>query len=317
MPFELALRYSTPLTPIADLDEVLREFLRHAVRPVSARARLVGSEQQSMPLLTQVVADVGIAHQRQTCGPARHERRNVLGDEVLVRERYHRQVLADHRGHLAAAVAGRIDDVFGLDGALRGIDAPASPGESPNSGHLRMTVNGCPALPRSFGEGLRELRRIEVAVVGIPQPQANVVELQERMTRADLRGREQLEADAESAPLGSDVTKLIHPVRSVREPDAAGAVIGDVGAGLPCKALVQLRRILLELQQAPGGGEVRAIARGVPGGACGELVALDEHDIGPAEPGEVIEGAAADRSPADDHDPRVASQHFTRLPAGS
>jgi len=28
MPFELALRYSTPLTPITDLDEVLREFLR-------------------------------------------------------------------------------------------------------------------------------------------------------------------------------------------------------------------------------------------------------------------------------------------------
>ncbi|MGB6501766.1 MAG: helix-turn-helix domain-containing protein [Thermoplasmata archaeon] len=28
MPFELALRYSTPLTPIPDLEEVLREFLR-------------------------------------------------------------------------------------------------------------------------------------------------------------------------------------------------------------------------------------------------------------------------------------------------
>jgi DNA-binding transcriptional ArsR family regulator len=28
MPFELSLRYSTPLTPISDLDEVLREFLR-------------------------------------------------------------------------------------------------------------------------------------------------------------------------------------------------------------------------------------------------------------------------------------------------
>lgn len=28
MPFELALRYSTPLTPVQDLDEVLREFLR-------------------------------------------------------------------------------------------------------------------------------------------------------------------------------------------------------------------------------------------------------------------------------------------------
>lgn len=28
MPFELELRYSTPLTPISDVDEVLREFLR-------------------------------------------------------------------------------------------------------------------------------------------------------------------------------------------------------------------------------------------------------------------------------------------------
>jgi predicted transcriptional regulator len=28
MPFELAVRYSTPLTPINDLDEVLKEFLR-------------------------------------------------------------------------------------------------------------------------------------------------------------------------------------------------------------------------------------------------------------------------------------------------
>ena len=28
MPFELSLRYSTPLTPISDLEEVLREFLR-------------------------------------------------------------------------------------------------------------------------------------------------------------------------------------------------------------------------------------------------------------------------------------------------
>jgi DNA-binding transcriptional ArsR family regulator len=28
MPFEIALRYSTPLTPISDYDEVLREFLR-------------------------------------------------------------------------------------------------------------------------------------------------------------------------------------------------------------------------------------------------------------------------------------------------
>jgi predicted transcriptional regulator len=28
MPFELSLRYSTPLTPLTDVDEVLREFLR-------------------------------------------------------------------------------------------------------------------------------------------------------------------------------------------------------------------------------------------------------------------------------------------------
>ena len=43
-------------------------------------------------------------------------------------------------------------------------------------------------------------------------------------------------------------------------------------------------------------------AGGVPGRARGELGALDQHDVGPAGLGEMIEHAAADDAAADDGD---------------
>ena len=39
----------------------------------------------------------------------------------------------------------------------------------------------------------------------------------------------------------------------------------------------------------------------VPGGALGQLVLLDQHDVGPAEPGQVVGDAAARDPAADDH----------------
>src|SRR5262249_59569452 len=113
------------------------------------------------------------------------------------------------------------------------------------------------------------------------------------------------------------VPELVDAVGAVREADAAGAVIGEVAPRLPRQPRVQCGRVLLELEDGPARREVGTVARGVPGGAGGELVALEQHGVGPAPPGEMIERAAADDSPADDHDPRGALQHFTRAPAGA
>src|SRR6185369_17855047 len=67
----------------------------------------------------------------------------------------------------------------------------------------------------------------------------------------------------------------------------------------------------LQLDDVPAGGEVRAIPRGVPGGAGGELVALQQQAIGPAELRQMIKRAAAHGAAADDHDPGVVRHLFS------
>src|SRR6266404_6070193 len=64
------------------------------------------------------------------------------------------------------------------------------------------------------------------------------------------------------------MSKLIDPVCGMGQPDAAGEMIVDVVADLLREPLVQARRVPLQLEDAPGGREVGAIAGRVPGRAC-------------------------------------------------
>src|SRR5437764_8398319 len=83
-------------------------------------------------------------------------------------------------------------------------------------------------------------------------------------------------------------------------------MIVDVVADLLREPPVQGGRIPLQLEDAPGGREVGAIAGRVPGGACRELVPLEQHHVRPTEPGEVVQRAAADRPATDDDDACLA-----------
>ena len=86
-----------------------------------------------------------------------------------------------------------------------------------------------------------------------------------------------------------------------REHDAACHVKAGRLARQLLDLPVDLDRVLLEL------GDVRVAVDGVhppgcvPGGTGGELGALDEHHVRPAELGEMVEDGAADHA-APDHD---------------
>src|SRR4029077_8394717 len=103
----------------------------------------------------------------------------------------------------------------------------------------------------------------------------------------------------------------------MRQADAAGTMIVDVVADLLREPRVQAGRVPLQLEDAPGGREVGAIAGRVPGRSSRQLVPLEQHHIRPTEPGEVVQRAAADRSATDDDDACLAFQPFTRSPAAS
>src|SRR5690242_3912839 len=121
-----------------------------------------------------------------------------------------------------------------------------------------------------------------------------------------LRRREQLEFRLLRTRLCENVTELIHPVGGVREANAAGQMVVDVVTGLVREARIERGGIALQLEDAPGGREVGAVAGGMPGGSRGELIALEQHRIGPAELSQMVQRAAANSPSADHHDPSLA-----------
>ena len=183
--------------------------------------------------------------------------------------------------------------------------------KAPDAEHAGVPVNCGATLTRALGECLRQLRRIDVAVARIPESGTYAVELEKRMARPDFRRRQQLELDPLRARLRDHVPELVHPVGGVRQAQAAGLVIVDLVADFLREPGVQRGGIALQLENAPRGGEVRAVARRMPGGARGEFVALEQHHVGPAEPREVVQRAAPDRTAADDDHPCVALQGRT------
>ena len=86
------------------------------------------------------------------------------------------------------------------------------------------------------------------------------------------------------------------------ERDAARQVDRAVLAGTLLDLLVELHRVLLELGDVGVAVERVHAARRVPGRAGGQLLALDQHHVGPAVLGEVEQHRRADDATSDHHD---------------
>ena len=73
--------------------------------------------------------------------------------------------------------------------------------------------------------------------------------------------------------------------------------------GLGLEPSVQLDRVLEHARRVARRAQLADQSGGVPRGAVGELVLLEQHDVGLAHRGQVVGDAAADDAAADDHDP--------------
>ena len=160
----------------------------------------------------------------------------------------------------------------------------------------------CATVASTLGQGLRQLRGVDVAVIRVVQAAENVVRLQERMTFANFAGAEHFEIDALRMALRHHVAELVHAVARVRETNAARDVVVDVVADLLAQRRIQLGAVALQLDDVPRSGEVRAVAGRVPGRPGRQLVTLQQHGVGDAQLSEMVEGAAAHRTAANDDD---------------
>ena len=136
-----------------------------------AAVALIGAKVEAVLLLPQVVGAVDIAQQRQLVA---HLLRPglKLGDgveqHVLVAHHHHRHVAAEPFADLAGVIARRVHHDFAADLALGGLDHPFA-ALAPHAGRRAEPLDPRAHLPRALGQRLRQLRRVDVAVIGIIQ----------------------------------------------------------------------------------------------------------------------------------------------------
>ena len=222
--------------------------------------------------------------------------------------RLQRQEEARHLAHLPRPETGGIDHVFGADRALLGDHVPGAVRPLIQLQHpvAERDLGSLPAGGTSVGVG--RSRRVQVAVKRVVEGADHAVGVHHRAERGDLVRRDDLGLEPHVAVLGALRLEVIHALGLGGDGDAADVVEAAGLAADLLQFLVELDRVTLQLGDVGVRVEGVEAAGRVPGGARGQLRALDQQHVGPAVLGQMEEDAAADDAAPDDHDPRMRSQ---------
>ena len=283
--------------------------IRSSPRPPSRSAHgaelaLVAAHDEPAALLAEVDEEVGVAHRRQVRAAALPER---LRDEVLVGEGDDRDPHAGQPSDLGRVHAAGVDHDVGLDVALVRAHPVHAAAVDVDAEDPRVEVDRAAAAARAVGERVGELRRVQVAVGRQPRGAQHAVGDHQRELLPRLLGGDQLEREPERLRPAGLAPRLLPALRRAGQPDAAA--LGPARVELPAAELpVQLDRVHHHLRQRDRRAELADEARGVEGRAARELVAVEQHDVAPAQLREVV----GDRRPADpsadDHAARAGGQ---------
>ena len=281
------------------VQQLVTEIHRCAVFGPVASILFISADQQPLAFLTQVVLAVAIGDQRQ----AKIERLDLgdgFGDEILVLERHQRQLDTRHCRHFARPQSGRIDDHVGANRALVGFHLPAAVGARTSRDHGREAMHFRTALARAPGVGMGHAGRIDIAAIGLVHDAANAVEIGQWMHAFGLGARQFVELDLEILRLGRLHAQLMFAIGGLREIQRARLKNAAVLSGFALEVFVELHRVILQPRDIVV--IVQSVNTGcrMPGRARSQFVTLEQHHVGPAKFGQVIENRASDQATADD-----------------
>ena len=227
--------------------------------------------------------------------------------------RQNRQLQSHHPPDFARPQSTGIHDVLGMDVAVIGNDIPRAI-------RTRLQIDD-PRVPNDLSA--TDLRRLRVGMshaVGIDMSFDRIVHrtdevllLHQRKQLLRLAGRDELQVHAEVAAAGLGHLQPVHPLGRTGQHDAAGNVHAARLPGDLLELLVEVDRVLLQLGDV--GIAVHGVhaARGMPGRARCQLVALDQQHVLPTRLGQVIQDTGAHDASADHHDSGSTLHRFTRL----
>ena len=236
-----------------------------------------------------------------------------FGDDVLMLHRDDRNADPDHPSGAPGEIARRRDDVLADDVALVGDDFPFAARQPLERGHARVPIDLGPAVPCGARQRLGQVGRLDIAVLRVLNCADDAVDVAERPKLLDLIRREELDRDPDRLGDAGIVAVLIEPVAGAGEADVGDLAQADVEPRLGLEVLVERDRIFVDLSDGITEVEERQKAGRMPGRAGGQLLALDEHAIGPALLDEMVKRRNADDAAADHHRPSLRSHEIPSI----
>ena len=220
-----------------------------------------------------------------------------------------RRLEPNHAADLTGPQATGVDDVLTVHcrlvlvgaGVVDG-EVPATVGSAGDVPNPRVTMCLGTAVAGALEVGVGDLARVEVTLVSVPHRTDEVLRIEDRQEFLGLFGGDQFGLHAEVPATGMAHLEPVHALGRVRKHHTASDVHRGIHPRFLLDLLVQRDRVLLELGDVGVAVERVHAARRVPGGTGGVLGTLEEHDVGPAQLGEVVQDGGADDATADDDD---------------
>jgi hypothetical protein len=228
-----------------------------------------------------------------------------LGDQIVVLGRLQRYVDAGHAADGSRPHARAVDHDLGMNLSRVGFDADHAAMIAQYPGHGRILENSCAPEARAPGERLRHIGGIHARVVRKVERRLQIAHVGERPHLVDLRGRYFVRLDPEAMRHMHAPAHFLRFVRGHRQLDRSAIDDPRRLARLGFEPAIQILRILRQFRLSFRISQRGEESGRVPGGAGGELSAFQEHDIPPAELGQMIGDRAADHAAADDHHARL------------
>ena len=220
---------------------------------------------------------------------------------------------AHHRADLVAAIAACVHDDLGADVALFGVHGPTVVLMLSEPRHRRMAIDLRPGIPRASRQCLTQLRRVNIAIQRVPEAANQIVRRDQRMPPRAFCGIDHLEMHIHPARHRGEMAIALHLRLGIGQPDATIAMmIIDRIVGILCQFLVEVDRMRLQPDHRLVHSEIRHLRCRMPRGARGQLIPLNQDDIGPAFLRQMIEGRTARNPAANDNN---AYLRFHREPS--
>ncbi len=258
--------------------------------------RLERAEQNFSGIFLVVGTAALIAQHRQVARQAF----NRVGQNIIVLAGMQRHRNAGHQADIPRPQPGAVDHEIGLDIALVGGHAGDLAVGLVNIRHLDVFDDGRTAHARALGHRHRHVDRVGLAVLRQEDAADKIVRVCQRVHRLDV-GRGQ-DIDIQTENLSHRCAALQFLEAFIVCGDGKTAILLETCRlpGFGFQPGEQFGRVLCEFRQILGGAELADQAGGVPGRAAGQLLAFQQHDIRPAEFGQVIGEGTSHRATTDD-----------------